>query len=298
VSSHQSCSFFINGRCEDVGYQNVRDNLRCKEYKHFVEQLWNRFYHLSDPHFREDARNHFLQRFWEMYLGVTLLEKDFNLQRHGSEGPEFYASVGDRRVWFEAIAPGPGGGPDQVPQPIDGEANDVPIERILLRFTNALAEKRRRYSAALGKGIIAPEDHYVLAINSKGIIPYDFRGNFIPYYVQAFLPFGPLAVRIDPKTSEVKDSFHQYRPAVSKLSGSSVSTRTFLDEEASFCSAVLHSSVDCANYPNQLGGDFSILHNPNAHCPLDTKLFQWCEQFTFQDNQLHTFIPTPEDKTK
>lgn len=284
--------FFMDGACEDLGYLNTRDHPRGAKHKRFVEELWGRFRQLADPHFREDARNHFLQRFWEMYLAVALLEHGFNLQRHGDEGPEFYALVGNSRVWFEAIAPGPGAGPDQVPQLVFGEVTDVPTEKILLRFTNALAEKRRRYAAALAKGIVSPEDHYVLAINSRGIrhAPY---GNSMPYFVQAFLPFGPLAIAIDVKTGEVKDSFYQYRPAVSKVNSSSVSTRAFLDEEASFCSAVLHSGVDCANHPNQLGGDFSVLHNPNAQRPLDAAVFQWCQQFTLRDEQLHRSKPNP-----
>ncbi len=284
--------FFINGPCKDQGYQNTRDHPRGIEHKRFVEKLWGKFHHLADPHFREDARNHFLQRFWEMYLAVALLEHGFNLKRDEDEGPEFYAFVGDRRVWFEAIAPGPGEGPDQVPQLVSGEVSRVPIERILLRFTNAMAEKRQRYATALAKGIISSEDHYILAINSWGI-RHAPDGNTMPYFVQAFLPFGPLAIAIDPKTSEVKDSFYQYRPAVSKLSGSSVSTRTFLDQEASFCSGVLNSAVDCANHPDHLGSDFSVLHNPNAQRPLGAAVFQWCEQFTFRDEQLHRSKPNP-----
>jgi hypothetical protein len=291
--------FFMDGPCEDLGYLNIRDHPNDAEDKRFVEELWSRFHQLADPHFCEQARNHFLERFWEMYLAVALLEHGFNLYRHGDEGPEFCALVGNSRIWFEAIAPGPGNGPDKVPQLIfsdefsdDVEFSEVPTEKILLRFTNALTVKRERYAAALKKGIISDEDSYVLAINSQGIrhAPY---GNSMPYFIQAFLPFGPPTVSIDAKTLEVKDSFYQYRPGVLKLCGENVSTRTFLDKEAAFCSAVLHSGVDCANHPNQLGGEFSILHNPNARRPLDAAVFQWCEQFTFRDDQLLRSKPNP-----
>jgi len=291
--------FFMDGPCEDLGYLNTRNHPNDAEDKRFVEELWSRFHQLADPHFCEEARTHFLQRFWEMYLAVALLEHGFDLQRHGNEGPEFYAIVGNRRIWFEAIAPGPGDGPDQVPQLIfsdefsdDVESSEVPTEKILLRFTNALTVKRERYAAALKKGIISVEDSYVLAINSRGIrhAPY---GNSMPYFIQAFLPFGPLTVSIDAKTLEVKDSFYQYQPEVLKLCGKKVSTRTFLDKEAAFCSVVLHSGVDCANHPNQLGGEFSILHNPNAQRPLDAAVFQWCEQFTFRDDHLLRSKPNP-----
>lgn len=288
--------FFMDGPCEDLGYLNTRDHPRGVDDKRFVEELWGRFYPLADMHFRDDARNHFLQRFWELYLAVALLEYGFSLQRHGDEGPEFYAFVGNSCIWFEAIAPGPGTGPDQVPQLVPGEVAYVPTDKILLRFTNALNEKRGQYAAALDKGIVSPEDQYILAINSRGIrhAPY---GNSMPYFIQAFLPFGPLTYTVDVKSFEIKDSFYPYRPEVSKLNGSPVSTRAFLDEEASFCSAILHSGVDCANHPGQLGGDFSVLHNPRAQRPLDATVFDWCDQFTLRDEHLHRSTPNSAHKT-
>jgi hypothetical protein len=284
--------FFMDGPCEDWGYRNTRDHPRGAQAKSFVETLWERFYPLADSHFRVDARNHFLQRFWEMYFAAALQEKGFNLQRHGNEGPEFYAFAGNRRIWFEAIAPDPGTGPDQVPELVHGEAGEVPTEKILLRFTNALDTKRKRYVAALAKEIVSPNDQYVLAINSRGI-PHASYGNTMPYFIQAFLPVGPLTVVFDKITGKVIDTFYQYRSEVSKLSGNSVSTRAFLDEEVSFCSAVLHSSVDCANHPDQLGSDFSVLHNPKAQHPFDNNVFKWWEQFTFHDGRLRRLPPNP-----
>ena len=284
--------FFMAGPCDDLAYQNTRDDPRGADDKAFVETLWARVHHLADPHVREDARNHFHQRFWEMYLAVTLLERGFDLYRHGDEGPEFYALVGNRRVWFEAIAPGPGDGPDQVPQLVSGQCTDTPTEQILLRFTNALDEKRKKYAAALAAGIVSAEDSYVLAINSLEI-RYAPDGPSLPYFIQAFLPFGPLTISFDVKTFEKKDSFYAYRPEVLKLNGSPVSTRAFLDDAASFCSAVLHSGVYCAKYPDQFGDEFSVLHNPRAHRPLDATMFDWCEQRTYRDEQLHLSPPRP-----
>lgn len=281
--------FFIDGPASDLGYISTRDHPWGVNSKAFVESLWKRYYPYADSQFREDARNHFLQRFWEMYLGVTVLDKGFPLTKHGDDGPEFSAQINGRRVWFEAVAPAPGTGPDQVPELVPGEVRTVPVEQILLRFTNALAEKKKRYVAAVAKGIIVAEEPYVLAINSRGIpsAPY---GNTMPYFVQAFLPIGPLAIAIDRETLKVTDSFYQYRPHVAKASGTDISTRTFLDEDGAFCSAVIHSAVDCANHPADLGADFSILYNPNATHPIAEAAFPWCTRFTVQD-QLHRSEP-------
>jgi hypothetical protein len=273
---------------------NVRDHPRGAKDKRFIEALWPRFQSLADPHFPEDARNHFHQRFWEMYLAVSLLERGFHLQRQGDEGPEFFANVGTHRIWFEAVAPEPGNGPDCVPQLEFGSpiASNEPTEQILLRFTNALAEKQQRYSSALGKGIISPDDSYVLAINSRGI-RHAPESNTIPFFIQAFLPFGPLTILIDPGSGKHEEIFYADRSHVTKVSGSSVSTRSFLDSTSSFCSAVLHSAVDCGNYPEPLGGDFSVLHNPMAQHPLNISQFEWCTQYTYQNDRLHCSRPHP-----
>jgi hypothetical protein len=170
--------------------------------------------------------------------------------------------------------------------------DERPDEKILLRFTNAFSEKRRRYAAASAKGIIRPEDGYVLAINSRGIQGVQYGGS-MPLFVQAFLPIGPLEFIVDSKTGEMIDASYQYRPEISKLSGCSVSTRTFLEDGASFCSAVIHSAVDCANHPFQLGGDFSVLHNPHARWPLELTAFRWCEQFRLQNERLDRIKPSP-----
>jgi hypothetical protein len=287
-------SFFLPGAAPDLGYSNTRDHPRGADSRDFCEALWRRYAPLADPHFRQNAQTQFLQRFWEMYLAVALLDRGLPVTRHGNEGPEFFVPLGTQRLWIEAVAPGPGEGPDRVPEIAFGRfiAVNVPVEKILLRFTNALAEKRARYAAAVSKGIISRDDLYLLAINGRGI-PYAPHGDdSIPYFVQAFLPFGPITLEVDVETFEIARSFRAYRPDVRKLKGADVSTRTFLDSEDSFCSAVLHSAVDCANYPERMGDDFAVLHNPQAEHPIDSAVFVWCTQLSLRENALHREAPS------
>jgi type I restriction enzyme S subunit len=210
--------FFLEGVASDLGYVNIRDIPHHENVREFVAQLWRIYKPYSDPHFREDAKNHFLQRFWEMYLAVTLINKGFNIERAGNEGPEFYFVKNDKRIWVEAIAPGPGEGADRVPEPEPGVATEVPTEKILLRYTHALVEKTNRYKDALEKEIIKPEDGYILAVNCRAI-PHAPYGNTMPYYIQAYLPFGPYAVSIDKNTGDIIESFYQSREAVSIIKG-------------------------------------------------------------------------------
>src|SRR5215831_1944053 len=285
--------FFMAGPCEDVAYQHTRDDPSGAAHKRFVEELWAKFYPLADPHFREDARNHFLERFWEMYLAVALIEQGFPLHRHGERGPKFYALIGNRRVWFEPVAPSLGTTADQVPKPVTGAAAYLSDMKTILRLTNAFGTKRRVYAAALDKGIISPNDAYVLAINTRDNTPNVAYRNSMPFFIEAFLPLSSGTFILDEKAIVMRDSYYQYRPYVTKLSGTCSFTLTFLNDEASFCSAILHSTVDWANHPAQLGGEFEVLHNHRAMRPLDAAVFSWCQQYTCRDGQLHRSEPLP-----
>jgi len=171
-------SFFLPGDSIDPAYRNVRDNPHNKPYlteaKTFVELLWPQYRHLADTHFCQDATNHFLARFWEMYLAVTLNNNGFKLERYGNAGPEFFFMHNDRKVWVEAVAPGPGEGNDRVPGYSYGKFEEglkvesTPEEKILLRFTNALDSKKRKYSIDLQKRIIASNDLYILSDKFEG----------------------------------------------------------------------------------------------------------------------------------
>ena len=277
--------FFIPGDCEDLFYRYVRDRPEHSEARAFVESLWQRYRGYEDPHFLHEARYHFLERFWEMHLAVTLLEQGCQLVPSGDSGPEFYFAHQERRVWVEAVAPGPGSGIDRVPEIELGKANPTPTEKILLRFTNALVEKRSRYLEAVEKGIVQDNDLYLLAINCRAI-PHAPYGNTLPYFVQALLPFGNRTLVLNKTSLEITDSFYERRDAVYKVSGAPVSTDNFLNPQFAFVSAVLHSAADCVNGPQALGRDFIVLHNPSAAYALDDSLFAWCEQMFYRNDTL------------
>lgn len=267
----------------------------CKFSEAFVEGLWKRYEPYADSKFPQKAQDAFHQRFWEMYLGVSLLEKGLNLTKHSDKGPEFYVQLNDKKVWFEAIAPGPGDKSkrDTVPKPEFGKGRDVPIEQKLLRFTNALATKSQCYVNALSEGIIAPDDGYVLAINSYTVSPGATIGYPLPYIVQALFGIGTPGYAIDPVSHDIVDSYCPHLPYVAKSNAEKIPMGHFRDGGAAFCSAVIHSSVDCANYPAELGQDFLVVLNPTAthQIPIDT--FPWWTRYTFniERNELKRLDP-------
>ena len=282
-----SSGFFLPGDAPNVAYRNICDKTTgpAPKARAFIEELWLRYRGHEDPHFLRDAQTHFLERFWEMYLAVSFMERDLKPSREGGAGPEFSCRYMGQKIWVEAVAPGPGRGEDGVEEPEIGLATYVPTERILLRFTNALAEKRTRYLAAHKKGIIADQDCYVLAVNSRGI-PHAPYGNTLPFFVQALLPIGNPTMVINRATGEVTDSYYALRETITKTKGAVVSTTAFLDPQFSFVSAVLHSGVDCVNRPEVLGDDFVVLHNPTARRPLELSAFNWCKQYVYNNGEL------------
>lgn len=265
----QIVQLFLPGDAPSTAYCNLRDRDHCVEWKIFCEALWKRYEPYADPHFLNEIRIQFNPRFWEMYLAVVFLELGFELHKHRDSGPEFGIDIEGKRYWFDAIAPTGGTGPDAVPQEFDQrEARIVPQEQIILRITSALAAKRAKWQKDMASGRVSENDGYVVAINVRSIDSAIYGGD-MPYIVKALYGFGDLAVSIDQKTLKVIESKHMHRPTITKASGTKISTRPFEARECPEVSAVLHSIVDAANFPKQLGGDFMILHNdqPNIALP-------------------------------
>lgn len=279
-------SFFLPGESPDPLYVAMRDYTHNEALRAEIEAMWCVFEPYADSSFKRAATQQFHQRYWEMYVAVALMHRGHALTKHGDDGPEFSFQVDGRRVWLEAVAPTRGIGADAVPEITHGEYYNVPVEQILLRFTNAFREKQQRFAVARGKGIVSSDDAYILAINSRNV-PHAPYGATVPFYIQALLPVGSLTLEIDKDSRRVVDRYHNYRPEVRKANNTEVSTSIFLDSMSAFCSVVLHSAVDAANHPSELGSDFSLLHNPSATHEVRGEVFFWAEQFTFSNWQLN-----------
>lgn len=279
--------FFSTSTKCNPAYGNVRDKAELREYKCYVEFLWRAYAPYADSNFLSDAITHFQERFWEMYLGVSFLANGHCIDRGGNEGPEFFVLTTPKKVWVEAIAPSAGEGIDAVPQPNYGaiEAQRVPVDEVILRLRHAIEEKKKKYVTYVQKGIVAPDDIYIIGINSKRIrtiIPEPE----LPCIVKSVYPFGNLAVAIDKNTLQIVDSRHEHRDRIQKKKGSNVSTSIFLDVEYSGISAVLYSSVDCANKPLTFGEDFVLVHNSAASNKLDLGTFQFGREYWIEDDDL------------
>lgn len=279
--------FFQNGYKSSRGYAHIRDLSHLSAAKEFVEQLWGKYRPYADPHFREDAKEHFQQRFWEMYLGVTLISHGFTLDAGGTTGPEFSITIAGKKIWWEAVAPERGNGTDAVPEFVYGASvlTDVPAERIILRLRHAIEEKHRKYQHYLDQVVLNGNDAYVIAINSKCVHPIVSEIE-MPYIIKAVLPFGNFVIVWDRNKNLLVDTCYEYRDVIRKKSGSDVPTDIFLDFQYSGISAVLHSSVDAVNRPATFGADFILVHNPHAKNPIRPGTFKFGTEYWVEDDKL------------
>lgn len=282
-----SPELFTAGEARDPAYINLRDADHGRDWKAFCESLWSRYSPYADAHFLDEIRIQFHQRFWEMYLAVTFIDRGFTLYRHKRAGPEFGVDIGGRRYWFEAVAPTAGEGPDAVPQLQFGrpEASRVPQEQIILRLTGALAAKSAKWSKDLAAGLVSGEDGFIVAINDRDIRKSSFGGD-MPYIAKALYGFGDLAVAFNRATMEIVETRHQYRPAIAKVGGAQVSSKAFIAKECPQVSAVLYSGVDAANFPGILGADFMVLHNLEPSVPLPLEALRFYREYWVEGEHL------------
>lgn len=285
-------NFFSTDQSTDPEYHSLSspindDSQRCRE---FVESLWNDYVNFADKNFLSDAKNHFHQRFWEMYLSVAFIRRGYKVIKSPEEAPDVCVQLKEQKLWIEAVAPGPGTGLDKIPLPEFGKANWVPTDQIALRYLQVLDAKFQKFQSYLEKGIIGSEDIFVIAINCNKV-PHAYFGSTVPYHVQALLPIGPPNVVFNVATDSIVEAGYSFKDSVKKNSGSIVEKKAFTDFKYSGISAVMNAIHEVGGYTlnsNNLGIDFDILHNPLATNPLSIELLPWVKNRYIKGNEIIT----------
>ena len=83
-------TFFLRGKDCSRGYSNFRGMRQWTQMRQYANSLWAIYEPYADTHFRQDGRNHLLERYWEMYLTVALMANGAKPVRMSASGPEFY----------------------------------------------------------------------------------------------------------------------------------------------------------------------------------------------------------------
>lgn len=191
---------------------------------------------LADPHFDDDFTSgrdeHFYGRVWEMVLASHL--KCLGLELFSSDaGPDFGFTYHSQRIWIEAICPAPEGIPDgwltiqDISEP--PRVRDVPHKEMLLRWTDALKEKKEKLTGRtlasgerklgyLENAVVRGDEPYVIAIsacrlgNPSFMLHEGISG--LPYAVEAVFPVGPIEMVINKETMQLVDQRYSYRRTI------------------------------------------------------------------------------------
>ncbi len=259
--------------------------------KEWMEELWKQYEPFSDSHFLDDFKRQFSQRSWELYLGVTLLNRSFKLGKHSNSGPDFDVQdvAGKRLTWIEAIAVDKGDGIDKVPEMEHGFAADVPEEKMLLRITNALDKKLKQFQDHLTKGIINENEPYVIALNRSGLNHVDPG---LPLILKALFGIGyqSLRIMVGGVRQENPQSSWTGRPNIPKQNGKDISMLFFENPKNNGVSAVIYSIdsiINSPHLPDQMGENFTVIHNPLAKNPLPDGFFPFGDEHKAEEGYIN-----------
>jgi len=229
------------------------------------EELWIKYRPFADTDFRDQLKQDFNARVWEMYLMCALLEQSLQVKmKRTNKGPDILIEHQGHKIWFEAITPGMGAevNPDRVPTTKLGKVFTIPDEQITLRYCSAICEKWDKYIRYRKNSVVAVNDAYIIALNSSKIdLAFDHD---IPRILKALFPIGDKFYTVDRNTKTIIDTGHKFRPAIQRSSGAGVTTQIFNDPTYSGISAVLYSRAGVSKLPLKTGEDFVFVHNPLA----------------------------------
>lgn len=221
-----------------------------------------------------DDHEQFWQRLWEMQLGSHLLRLGHRT-RSPAKGPDFRFEADGITVWVEAVSPAPRGIPDAwfaFPETGAGTSYETPNVEMLLRWTAAFREKRRKFEGYAREGITGPGDACVIAINGgqlSGFWPTPHGVSQMPWAVEVVFPVGPRYAEFFRGTDEVRWGQSE-RHEVSNRNGATVGLYPFITPECAGISALVTCVDGC---PSEGGLQLYIAHNPVAAVPIPTGLF-------------------------
>jgi type I restriction enzyme S subunit len=194
----------------------------------------------ADAELRLASKNDaiYWQQLSEILIANELFQAGLAPSRKPS-GPDFLIVHQGRRIWIEVICPKPNDIPNDWLETTNG-AVSFPHEAIILRWTSAIKEKFEKLTGKpdrpetgyLAKGVVAPDDSYVIAVNGRllrNLFPQISGISQYPFAVEVTLAVGPLSIHIDRNTLKTAWSGLHHRPLVQKPNGALVPADTFFD---------------------------------------------------------------------
>lgn len=280
--------FDVDGANLDGGFENLKSaELPIEQQlRAMLQEMWSRYEPYADSDFRHGFAPDVDGRFWEMYLGCSLLEAGRTLlpvaerQRDGGQ-PDLCVLEDGRRIWIEAIAPDEGApGPDQIVRPIPinegGGLVAAPIRQAQLRTSGAFWTKAQKIGHYIEQGVIAPEDPRIIAISASrfGVFVAEQP---LPLVMTTLFPIGDAYVTINRMTGNVLEEGFHASPFIQR-ERNSIPRTAFLDERFADISGVIWSRIGIGNLSRQVR-PITYVHNPLAQTPLPLNWGVWDREF-------------------
>lgn len=280
--------FDVDGTNLDLGFENLKAaELPIEQQLHtLLQEMWARYEPYADADFRQGFARDVDGRFWEMYLGCTLLEAGRSLlpaverQREGGQ-PDLCVVKDGRRIWIEAITPDAGApGPDQIVRPVPinegGGLVAAPIRQAQLRTSGAFWTKAQKIRRYIEQGVIAPDDTRIIAISASRFGVYVAEWP-LPLIMTTSFPIGDAYITIDRETGDLLEEGFHAAPLIHR-ERNPIPRTALLDKRFADISGVIWSRVALGNLSRQVR-PITYVHNPLAHIQLPTNWGVWDREF-------------------
>jgi hypothetical protein len=280
--------FDVDGANLDLGFEHLKaaELPVEQQLRALVQEMWADYEPYADQDFRQGFARDVDGRFWEMYLGCTLLDAGRTLlpvadrQRDGGQ-PDLCVLDNDRRIWIEAITPDEGApGPDQIVRPVPinegGGLAAAPIRQAQLRTSSAFWTKAQKITRYIQHGVIAPEDTRIIAISASRFGAY-VTEHPLPLIMTTLFPIGDAIITIDRDTGDVLEQGFQAAPLIHRECNP-IPRTAFLDERFAEISGVIWSRVGLGNLSREVR-PITYVHNPFAQVPLPANWGIWDREF-------------------
>ncbi len=172
--------------------------------------------------------------------------------------------------------------------------SSLPDEEIVLRYTGAIEEKMRKFASYLSKGIVRPQDAYVIAISGANIPQSSIEAWPFPRILKPLFAIGEPYLTIPIGGDGESTTGVHRREERRTANGGPVSCTIFSPNGHRNLSAVIFAPWDIKNRPESYGrppgDDFLVIHNPNALNPMpEGTLPRGCE-WSVRDGYLKLIV--------
>ena len=248
--------------------------------KAHCEDLWQDFSKHADRHFLTQLPVSFHQRWFEMYLTVSLIRAGATVECP-KPGPDVLLKLDRRRIWIEAVCvtEGQPRKPDSVPKSVTGQAQETPVRQYVARIRNALDEKAKKFRKYLDDGIVDQGDITVISIN-VGQIPFLFL-DLEDCTMKSLYGVGDRIVTVNKVSGRPIDSGRASIHEIRKTSGASINVLPFVDGSMAHVSSVLISWANVSKLPSPLGADFVLYPNLSCMNPWQSNSLPLAEEWSF-----------------